>query len=82
MNLEKRREKIRPILVLIEQILEDKKLDKEHYKDEFQKIFSCIIQEVDVVNTFERRRAGVTDEQWDESLTSLYEALEKKIDED
>ena len=78
MNIEKRKEKIRPILILIEQILEEKNLDNEHYKDEFQKIFSCVIQDVDVVNTFERRKSGVTDEQWDESLNLLYEALEKE----
>lgn len=77
MELNERKNKMKPLLLLVEQILEGKKLDREHYKDEFQKIFSCIIQGVDVVNTYERRRAGVQDDEWDNAMISFNEALEK-----
>jgi hypothetical protein len=80
-NLESKQEKMKPLLVLIEKILDDKVLTGGHRKDEFQKIFSCIIQDVDIVNTFERRKAGVNDEEWDSAVKLFNEGLEKK-DED
>lgn len=61
----------------IEKFLDGKKLKSDSRKDEFQKIFACIIQDVDIVNTYERRKLGVQDLDWDKSLVLLNEALGK-----
>lgn len=75
--LDLKKSKIKPLLEEIEKVLDGKKLKGEHRKDEFQKIFSCLIQDFDIVNTYERRKFGVTDKNWDNALLSLSEALGK-----
>ena len=71
-------EKLRPFLELVEIFLSSKKLtNKSHLKDEFDKIINCIIQGKDVVNSFERRNMGISDEQWDSALKDFLEGIGK-----
>ena len=69
------KEKIKNLLKLADQILKQRKLQKEHHRNEFDKFFVCIMQKKDIFNTFERRSAGVSDVEWDNALKEFYEVL-------
>lgn len=75
------KEKLRPFLVLVERFLKSKKwINQSQFKDEFDKIFNCIIQGKDVVNAFERRDMGISDEEWDQALRDFFKGLGKNAD--
>jgi hypothetical protein len=63
------------LLVLCERILKERSLTQVQLKDEFDKFFNCIIQGKDIFNTYERRNAGITDEEWDSAKQSFYKSL-------
>lgn len=63
------------LLILCEQILHNRNLSKSQLKDEFDKFFNCIIQGRDIFNTYERRNAGVSDEDWDKAKKNFYKSL-------
>lgn len=76
MQLEK--EKMKPYLQLVVKILEHKKIENQStFKDEFDKIINCIIQGRDVVNAYERREIGITDEIWDDAVTNFFKGIGK-----
>jgi len=63
------------LLVLCEKILNQRNLSNNQLKDEFDKFFNCIIQGRDMFNTYERRNAGVSDEDWDLAKKKFYKSL-------
>lgn len=70
--------KLRPYLELVERYLNSKRWNnRSHLKDEFDKIINCIIQGKDVVNSFERRKIGISDDEWDEALKKFFEGIGK-----
>jgi len=76
MQLDK--EKMRPYLQLVLKILEHRKIENPStLKDEFDQILNCIIQGRDVVNAYERREIGITDEVWDNAVEGFFKGFGK-----
>lgn len=72
---ENQKKDIGGLLFLAESVLKLRKLDDKHYQDEFEKFFLCLIQGKDVIDDYERRDAGIGDEQWDFAKYKFYNAL-------
>lgn len=58
-------EPIAKMLRLIERVIKTRELDRQHHRDEFEKHFNYLLQGKDTLNPYERRQAGVTDEEWE-----------------
>ena len=60
------------ILEMIEIIVSKEKLDSAYHKDEVEKYYLQILQGKDVMNTYQRRDAGISDDKWEKALRELY----------
>ena len=78
---ERKKEDIKDFLSLAETVLRQRKLDDKHHQDEYEKFFSCLIQGQDIMDVYERRDAGISDEQWDLSKYKFYKALGREESE-
>ena len=76
----KDREIIYHLVALIEKVIKVQKLDPQFHRDEVEKHFSYILQGKDDINPYERRDAGVTDEEWNKAIQNcrIRLDLEKK----
>jgi hypothetical protein len=62
---------IRRVLTLLESVIKARKLDRQHHKDEMEKHFGFLCQNNDLLDVYERRAAGVSDEDWFGALADL-----------
>lgn len=72
------KDKARPVIKvveLIEKVIGKRRLDSAYHQDEVEKIFSYLIQGKDVTNAYERRDAGISDEEWDLAKVELVKFL-------
>jgi len=55
------------LLELVEEISKENSFDEFHIRDKCETFLICFLQdEIDVINTYERRGYGITDEKWNE----------------
>jgi hypothetical protein len=59
---------LRRVLTLLETVIKARKLDREHHKDEMEKHFAYLCQNNDLLEVYERRAAGVKDEEWTQAV--------------
>ena len=71
-------EAISKMLHMIEKVIKIKDLDRQHHRDEFEKHFSYLIQGKDTINPYERRQAGITDEEWEATKEEFKKCLKIK----
>lgn len=77
-----RRSKVESLLLLIEKVLRSRYQNESYLKDEIEKHFSYIIQGKDDMNPYDRRKSGVTDEDWELKIKECREALNLIGDDD
>lgn len=63
------------VVEAIEAIVTRRKLDKSYHRDEVEKYFTYLIQGKDIIDPYERRDAGISDEQWKVLVLSLNKFL-------
>jgi hypothetical protein len=61
-------EPLAKMLKLLETVIKKRKLDRQHHRDEMEKHFTYLCQGKDLLNVYERRNAGITDEEWNNSF--------------
>ena len=59
----------------IEAIVNRRKLDKSFHRDEIEKYFSFLIQGKDLIDPYERRDAGISDDQWKKLISDMNKFL-------
>lgn len=68
-------EPVANLLKLLEKVISGRNLDRQHHRDEFEKMFSYLLQGKDMVDAYERRNAGIEDEQWDKAKVEFKKCL-------
>ena len=58
------------ILALIERVVTKRSLSRSHHRDEVEKHLMYLLQGRDTLDPYERRAAGVTDEEWSAAISS------------
>ena len=71
---------ISKIIRLIETVIRRRMLDRLHHKDEVEKYFSYLCQHRDLLSVYERRAAGVQDEEWKIAVKEFNEVIRKEAD--
>jgi hypothetical protein len=71
------KEPIKRLLDLAEKIIKVRGYDRRHARDEFDKFLFGFLAGLDTINLFERRSAGVTDEEWNEACEGFKKALNR-----
>ena len=59
---------LRALIFLIEKIVSVRSLSRWHHRDEVEKFLNFAIQGSDMINPYERRNAGVTDDEWNRAV--------------
>ena len=59
------------VVETIEKIVSRRKLDKQFHRDEVEKYLAYCLQGQDMIDPYERRDAGVEDENWNSLLNDL-----------
>lgn len=68
---------------LIESVIEKRRLDREHHRDETEKYLIYLSQGFDKISPYERRNAGINDQQWGVAKMRFFDALGiKPVDEE
>lgn len=75
------KENLKPLLTLAEKVLKSQSLNDELFILEYEKFFNCILQGTDIINTYERRHFGISDEEWEEAKNMFFTEIGIKEDE-
>lgn len=68
-------EPVAKLLRLLEQVILTRQLDRQHHRDEFEKMLKYLLQGKDMLDVYERRNAGVDDETWESAVTEFKKCL-------
>jgi hypothetical protein len=71
------KESAKKVLELIEKTIKLRQLDRQHHRDEVEKHWSIILQGQDLMDIYQIRRAGITDEEWESAKKDFF-AIKKK----
>jgi hypothetical protein len=69
------KDKLKPLLNLAEKVLKSQSLNDELFILEYEKFFNCILQGKDIINTYERRHFGISDEEWNEAKNIFFDEI-------
>jgi hypothetical protein len=61
-------EPLATMLKLLESVIKNRKLDRQHHRDEMEKFFNYLCQGKDLLSVYERRDAQIKDEDWDKAF--------------
>lgn len=75
------KQNLKPLLTLAEKVIKGKSLNDEIFIIEYEKFFNCIMQGKDIINTFERRHFGVSDDEWNEAKEMFLKEIGIEKDE-
>jgi hypothetical protein len=81
-------EKALPVIKVVEyleKIINRRRLDKAYHRDEVEKHFTYLMQGKNMIDPYERRDAGISDDEWEKVVQEMYKFLgltgDKKADE-
>jgi hypothetical protein len=63
------------VVQYLEKIINRRRLDKAFHRDEVEKHFTYLLQGKNMVDPYERRDAGIGDEEWEAALKEMYQFL-------
>ena len=73
------------VVEYIEKLINRRRIDKAYHRDEVEKHFNYLMQGKDMLDPYERRDAGISDEEWQKAVAEMYKFLgltgDKKTDE-
>lgn len=78
MDLRTFKEKTYNILHLAEKYVKYYFPDKDDQREEFEKIFNCLIQKKDIVSPYKRRNIGISDDEWIKAFEEFKQVLNEK----
>lgn len=71
-------EKALPVIKVveyIEKVVNRRRLDKAYHRDEVEKHFNYLMQGKDMIDPYERRDAGISDDEWQKLVKEMYTFL-------
>lgn len=73
---------LEPLLSYAEKVIREKSLSEDIFLLEYEKFFNCILQGKDIINTYERRHFGISDEEWNEAKELFFKEINIEVNLD